>query len=57
MGCCQHDHNKAETQKTEGGCCGGHAKKEESCCKGSKIKGFLMMLLGKKCCGSAHCKT
>lgn len=62
MGCCQHDHAKTETQRTEGGCCGGHhhdhgAMKKETCCKGSKIKGFLKMLIGKKCCGSADCKT
>ncbi|MDB5491882.1 MAG: hypothetical protein JWO78_1731 [Micavibrio sp.] len=57
MGCCQHDPAKAETPKTEGGCCGGSAMKKESCCKGSKIAGFFKMLLGKKCCGSADCKT
>ncbi len=58
MGCCQKDPSKADAPKTEGeGCCGGAAMKKESCCMGSKIKGFFKMLLGKKCCGSTDCKT
>lgn len=56
MGCCQHDQTKTEAPKSES-CCGGASMKKESCCKGSKIAGFFKRILGKKCCGSADCKT
>jgi hypothetical protein len=57
MGCCQHnDQAKTDETKTEGACCGG-AMKKESCCKGKKIAAFFKMLFGKRCCGSADCKS
>lgn len=57
MGCCGNKQDQTNEQKADGGCCDGGAMNKETCCKGSKIVGFIKMIFGKKCCGSADCKS